>query len=174
MVLKGGPTQDEIMAISLFKLGVRSGDTVADIGCGTGKVAIAMAADTGLVIAMDRREEAIAVAEQAALNAGASNIEFHCGEATVLLRDIPSLDCAFVGGSRSLETILELLAERVERTIVVNAVLLDTVYEAVRVMKKLNIFEEVVQVQVARSYPLGKSLMFRPIDPVFIVIGSVS
>lgn len=174
MVLKGGPTQDEIMAISLFKLGVQSGDIIADIGCGTGKVAIAAAATAGSVIAVDRREEAIAVAEQAALNAGVSNIEFHCGEATDLIRQIPSLDCAFIGGSQSLATVLELLAERVKRTIVVNAVLLDTVYGAVQVMKELDIFEEVVQVHVARSYPLGKSLMFRPIDPVFIVTGRVS
>ena len=41
--LPGGPTQDEIMAVSLFKLGLLSTDTVLEIGCGTGKVSVAMA-----------------------------------------------------------------------------------------------------------------------------------
>jgi cobalt-precorrin-6B (C15)-methyltransferase len=40
--LAGGPTQDEIMAVSLFKLGLISSDTVLEIGCGTGKVSVAV------------------------------------------------------------------------------------------------------------------------------------
>ncbi len=39
----GGPTQDEIMAISLFKMGLQREDTVLDIGCGTGKISLAAA-----------------------------------------------------------------------------------------------------------------------------------
>jgi cobalt-precorrin-6B (C15)-methyltransferase len=42
MGLKGGPTQDEVMAVSLAKLGIRPGDRVVDVGCGTGKVAVAI------------------------------------------------------------------------------------------------------------------------------------
>ena len=34
MRFKGGP-QDEVMAVSLQKLGLKKGDVVADIGCGT-------------------------------------------------------------------------------------------------------------------------------------------
>ena len=41
--LAGGPTQDEILAVSLFKLDLRNTDTVLEIGCGTGKVSVAAA-----------------------------------------------------------------------------------------------------------------------------------
>ena len=47
MELPGGPTQPEVMAVSLEKLGVQPGDTVADIGCGTGTVTKAIAALAG-------------------------------------------------------------------------------------------------------------------------------
>jgi cobalt-precorrin-6B (C15)-methyltransferase len=39
-------------------------------------------------------------------------------------------------------------------------------------MQRLGIFREAVHVQVSRSYPLGQSIMFKPIDPVYIIVGS--
>jgi cobalt-precorrin-6B (C15)-methyltransferase len=173
MKLKGGPTQDEIMAISLFKLNLRDGDVVADIGCGTGKISIAAASRAARVIAVDRRHEAICSARENIEQADARNIELYEGEATEMLRHIDRLDCAFVGGSGSLEEVLGLLAERVTGRIVVNAVLLETVQTAVSAMKRLGIFEEVVHVQVARSSSLAGGMMFRPVNPVFVVVGRV-
>ena len=38
MNVPGGPTPAEVMAVSLLKLGVRSGDVAAGLGCGTGTV----------------------------------------------------------------------------------------------------------------------------------------
>ena len=57
----GGPTQDEIMAVSLFKLELCSTDTVLEIGCGTGKVSIAAAQQAKKVFSLDKRPEAIKV-----------------------------------------------------------------------------------------------------------------
>lgn len=171
MKLAGGPTQDEIMAISLFKLGLRSGDVFADIGCGTGKISVEAAGLAGKVYAIDVREEAIAHARALAGSKGASNVEFMHGEATELIPGIGRLDCAFVGGSKNLPQVLEALTPKVRGNIVVNAVLLDTVKEAVDTMTRLGTFKEVVHVQVARSRPLGDSLMFTPINPVYIIVG---
>ena len=70
--LPGGPTQDEIMAVSLFKLGLRDTDTVLEIGCGTGKVSVAMAKQAKKVYALDRRPEALPVAAETARKAGVS------------------------------------------------------------------------------------------------------
>jgi cobalt-precorrin-6B (C15)-methyltransferase len=38
-------------------------------------------------------------------------------------------------------------------------------------MQQLSMFREVVQVMVSRSYPLAGSVIFRPLDPVFIIVG---
>jgi cobalt-precorrin-6B (C15)-methyltransferase len=169
MNLPGGPTKDEIMAVSLAKLALRPGDVFADIGCGTGRIAVAAAPYVNKVYAVDLREEAVSCSRQ--LAEGVDNIEISCENGVELLRRIPRLDTAFVGGSRDLPSVLSLLAEKKVRTVVVNAVLLSTLSEAVSVMQQLSIFREVVQVMVSRSSPLSGSVMFRPLDPVFIIVG---
>ncbi|MDI6719418.1 MAG: precorrin-6Y C5,15-methyltransferase (decarboxylating) subunit CbiT [Methanomicrobiales archaeon] len=174
MGLPGGPTQDEIMAVALQKLGLRPTDRVADIGCGTGKVSMAIARQAERVYAIDRREEAIAEARGAAAGAGVSNIDFLPGEARQILGGLGELDAAFVGGSRDLPEVLGILARQVKGTIVVNAVLVNTLATAISTMRALGIFREAVLVQVARSREVGGEIMFRPIDPVYIVVGGAA
>ena len=174
MDLKGGPTQDEVMAVSLFRLNLKPGDIMADIGCGTGKVSIKASRVAGKVIALDRREEAVACARAGISEAGAENIEVIKGEAAEIIRSLDHLDCAFVGGSRDLETVLKHLSEKVRGMIVVNAVLLETLNTAVITMKELGIFQEVIHVQIARSYPLAGGIMLKPQNPVYIIIGRCS
>lgn len=173
MRLKGGPTQDEIMAVSLFKLGIRDGDVMADIGCGTGKIAIQASGRCSRVYGIDRRSEAVEYARREIENAGRENITLIHGDAAEVLYGIDALDCAFVGGSGNIETVLSQLAEKVRGRIVVNAVLLDTVVRAVGTMKELGIFTEVLHVQVSRSHELAGDMMFTPIHPVFVIVGEV-
>ena len=168
--LPGGPTQDEIMAISLFKLGLCPSDTILEIGCGTGKVSVAMAKLVKKVYALDRRPEAISLATNAARQEGISTIDFSCTDAMDFLRNDQVFDCAFLGGTKNLPAILPVLAKKVRRTIVINAVMVSTLECAVASLKDLGIFTEVVQVQVSRSYDIAGSIMFRPIDPVFIIV----
>jgi len=173
MKLPGGPTQDEVLAIDLRKLGLRPGDRFIDIGCGTGTVSVAAAGSCARVVALDRRETAIECAKENAECAGLSNIEFVLGEASDYLEGAEQFDCAFIGGSRNLDAVLPLLTGKVRRTIVVNAVLLKTLDLALSSMKELGIFREAIQVQVSRSYPLAGSIMWKPIDPVYVVVGEV-
>lgn len=167
----GGPTQDEVMALSLFKMGLEPADCMLDLGCGTGKVSIAAAGQVKKVWAVDRRLEAVAYAEAAAKTAGRENIAFFCSEGLDFLKTAPVFDCAFVGGSQQIEKILPILSKKVRRGIVVNAVLVNTLETVITTMQSLGIFQEVVHVQVSRSHILGKSLMFKPIDPVDIIVG---
>ena len=168
--LPGGPTQDEIMAVSLFKLGLCPTDTVLEIGCGTGKVSVAMAKQVKKVYALDKRPEAITVASGTAWQAGVSNIDFSCIDAVDFLKNDRQFDCAFLGGTKNLVEILPLLVKKVRRTIVINAVMVSTLERAVATLKDLGTFTEVVQVQVSRSSDIAGSIMFRPIDPVFIIV----
>jgi cobalt-precorrin-6B (C15)-methyltransferase len=168
---KAGQTQDEVLAIDLAKLGLRPEDRVLDIGCGSGKVAMAMASRASWVSAVDRNGEAVAYAREQARKAGTRNISFHHQEAVEYLAGDGRFDCAFVGGSGRLAEVLALLAARVDRTIVVNAVLLATLHTAVTEMQRLGIFKEALQVQVSRSHPIAGNFMWKPADPVYIIVG---
>jgi cobalt-precorrin-6B (C15)-methyltransferase len=169
--LAGGPTQDEIMAISLAKLGLLGTDTVLEIGCGTGKVSVAMAKTAKKVYSLDKRPEAISFATETAREAGVQGIEFFCMDAMDFLERDHVFDCAFLGGTRHIAEILPVLAKKVKRTIVINAVMVSTLERAVTTLKGLGLFTEVVQVQVSRSHDIAGSIMFRPIDPVYVIVG---
>jgi cobalt-precorrin-6B (C15)-methyltransferase len=170
--MPGGPTQDEVMAVALFKLGLRAGDLMIDAGCGSGKVSIAAARIAANVCAIDRSPEVIRSAKNMASRKGVKNIEFVCAEVSKFLADDDrAFDCAFVGGSHGLAEFLPVLAKRVQRTIVMNAVLVSTLHNAVNTMQELGIFSEVVHVQVARSHGIAGSIRFQPINPVYVIVG---
>jgi cobalt-precorrin-6B (C15)-methyltransferase len=171
MNLPGGPTKDEIMAISLQKLGLQGGDVFVDIGCGTGKVTVHVAPLVKKVYAVDLREEAVSYTREEITRSGLTNVEISCENGVDLLKRISRVDTAFIGGSRDLPEILALLAEKRVRSVVIHAVLLSTLSSAVAEMRRLSLFREVVHVMVSRSTPLAGDLMFKPLDPVYIIVG---
>ncbi|HTY15546.1 MAG TPA: precorrin-6Y C5,15-methyltransferase (decarboxylating) subunit CbiT [Methanoregulaceae archaeon] len=171
MALSGGPTKDEVMALSLFKLGINESDVFADIGCGTGKISLEVSSVAMKVYAIDRRKEAIALAREKAESAGAENIELFCGEAIDILPTIDRIDCAFIGGSGNLDRVLRILHTFHTRSIVVNAVKIDTLNLAINTMEQLGIFKEALHLQVGKSHTLAGGIMFKPLDPVYIVVG---
>ncbi len=174
--VSGGPTKPEIIAVSLSKLGLRDGDRFADVGCGTGSVSIAATRIArGLTIyAIDAREEALKATEANFKNFNIENGRIFAGEASEILDSgelIDSIDCAFVGGTKNIDTVLEKLVQKKARSIVVNAVRIETVVRTIEAMKKLGIFDEVVHLVVSRSAPIAGETMFKPENPVYIIVG---
>ncbi len=161
MDLPGGPTQPEVMAVSLAKLAIRPCDTVVDIGCGTGTVTLEMAklaGKSGHVYAVDRRPEAIACTQETCRDV---DVDIFAGEALDFLASPHKpIDCAFLGGSRDIREVLVSLKNEGTHSIVVNAVLLETAVETIHAMKELGIFIEAVLLQVSRSHDLVELIMF--------------
>lgn len=172
MNLPGGPTQPEVMAVSLAKLGIRPGDTVIDMGCGTGTVTaeiVKLAGSEGHVYAVDRRPQAILCTNE---TCEGMDVEIFEGEALDFLQTPhKKIDCAFLGGSRDIRDVLVCLKNERTRSIVVNAVLLETAVETIHAMKDLGIFIEAVHLQVSRSHDLKERIMFQPINPIYIIHG---
>jgi len=168
---KGGPTKDEILAISLYKLGLSPDDIFADLGCGTGRISIEAARRVKIVHAVDLRNDACEWTKQDALSKGVSNITVHHRENAAFLKDLDTLDTAFIGGSQGLDEVISVLVDLNVRSLVINAVMLETVHTAVSSLRKNGIFKEVISANISRSYPIGSGLMFKPLDPVFIICG---
>lgn len=167
----GGPTKDEILAIMLFKLGLSPDDIFADLGCGTGRVSLEVAQRVKTVHAVDIREEACNWTRNQVLKHGASNISVHNTENAAFLSTLTHLDTAFIGGSQGLISVIDALGALRVRSFVINAVMLETVYTAVSALKSKGLFREVISAQISRSHQIGSGIMFKPIDPVFIICG---
>ena len=174
--VSGGPTKPEIIAVSLSKLGLRDGDRFADIGCGTGSVSIEAARTTRnlTIYAIDARTEALRATETNFKNFNIENARVLAGEASDILGSgdfVDFIDCAFVGGTKNIGSVLEILVKKKARSIVVNAVRIETVVRTIESMKRLGIFDEVVHISVSRSAPIAGETMFKPENPVYIVVG---
>ena len=51
---------------------------------------------------------------------------------------------------------------------------IETVVRTIEVMKRLGIFDEVVHVSVSRSAPIAGETMFKPENPVYIIVGKTA
>jgi len=166
----GTPTQPEIISMALSKLGIKNTDIFVDIGCGSGSVSIVAAGYAKHVIAIDNRDEAVFAASANIKEARINNIEVLKGNAEILLPDI-YLTCAFIGGSKNIEKILGILIQKGSTRFVVSAVRIETVALALDIMKKNNVFKELLQIQLSRGNELAGGIMLKPENPVFLITG---
>ncbi|PPA79256.1 MAG: putative cobalt-precorrin-6Y C(15)-methyltransferase [decarboxylating] [ANME-2 cluster archaeon HR1] len=170
-LVSGGPTKPEIAALALFKLNISHGDVFADIGSGTAYISIMAARIVKCVYAVDSRYKAISAAQKNIRNANINNIKLIRGEAPAILDELPLLDCAFIGGTRNIESVLQALVNKVNGRIVVNVVRIQTASTVINIMQDLGIFVDAVLVQVSNSYELAGEIAFKPINPVYIITG---
>ncbi len=170
MIYPGGtPTQPEIIAVALSKLKIKPTDVFADIGCGSGSVSIAAARSAKHVYAIDSRDEAVLATSDNIKECGINNVTVLKGDAVLLLQDL-DINCAFLGGSQNIEKVLEILLGKAER-FVVSAVRIETVALALGIIKKNNMFKELLQIQLSRGNELAGGTMFKPENPVFLIAG---
>ena len=165
----GTPTQPEIIAIALSKLALKPTDVFTDIGCGSGSVSIRAAREVKHVYAIDSRDEAIRAATENIMESGVTNVSVLKGEASSVLLEL-EIDCAFLGGSKNIEKVLEILMDRVPR-FVISAVRIETAALALNTLKNNNRFREILQVSLSRGGELAGGIMFKPENPVFLILG---
>nr|WP_321496681.1 precorrin-6Y C5,15-methyltransferase (decarboxylating) subunit CbiT [uncultured Methanolobus sp.] len=173
--VSGGPTKPEIIAVSLSKLDLADGCRFFDIGCGTGAVSIEaskMVRDIS-ICAIDAREEAISVTKKNFEAFKITNAQVFSGESSDILekQEVGSIDCAFIGGTKNISRVLEVLAEKKAKSIVLNAVRIETVVNVINKMKELDLFEEALHIIVSRSAPITGETMFKPENPIYIIVG---
>lgn len=168
-------TKSEIRALAVSKLETEPSDTVWDIGCGTGSVSVEMALQCykGKVCSIDVKPEAAALTKRNAVKFRCDNIEVHIGSAPDDTADFPAPDRVFIGGSGGgLRRIISTVLGRNDKAIIViTAVCLETLHEAVEALSEHSLSADISQISVARVRKVGDHSMLNSENPVFIVKG---
>lgn len=169
-------TKEEVRWVAVSKLAVQPRDTVWDIGAGTGAVTLELArkASDGMVYAVERNAQALALLEENRVRLGGYNVRIVSGQAPAALEDLPAPDCVFVGGSGgSMRDILAAAREKNPAVrVAVTAIALETLHAARQALGALGFAEiETVQLGAARGRQVGDYTMMTANNPVFLLTG---
>ncbi|HIY19516.1 MAG TPA: precorrin-6A reductase [Candidatus Blautia avistercoris] len=171
---KAPMTKEEIRTISLAKLKLNRDSICYDVGAGTGSVAIEMAlrASQGKVYAIEKKPEAAELIRENKKKFATDNLEVSEGEAPQALEPLEAPTHAFIGGSSgNLKAIVELLLRKNPQVrIVINCITLETVSEALEVLKTFPVEqEEIIQAVVSRAKKVGRYHMMMGENPIYII-----
>ena len=167
-------TKEEIRIISISKLRLNKNAIIYDIGAGTGSVSVELAlqAMEGTVYAIEKKSEAVRLIEENKMKFGADNLIPVEGIAPEAMEKLPEPTHAFIGGSSgNLPDIMKLLLHKNPKIrIVINAITLETMTEALQCVKRFEAVEtEIVQVSISKSQTIGDYHMMMGQNPVFII-----
>lgn len=169
-------TKEEVRWVSVNRLAVRPSDTVWDVGAGTGAVTLELArkAYDGTVYAVECKSEATVLLHGNRAKLGGYNVKIIEGHAPEVLENLPAPDCVFVGGSGGeLREILALAkAKNPAVRVVVNAIALETLFEAQSALQELGFNDiQITQLAATRGRSVGAYTMLTANNPVFILSG---
>ncbi|KKM13091.1 hypothetical protein SY88_00605 [Clostridiales bacterium PH28_bin88] len=170
-------SKQEVRALTLCRAAIRPDDTVWDIGAGTGSLSVeaALLAPRGQVYAVERDPDAAELIRLNAARFRLNNLHLVEGSAPEILGELLPPERVLIGGSGgSLSQILEKCRKMIRQggRIVINAVTLETLWQAVNVMEEWEYRVEVSGIQVTRLQRLNRMHMWKSLNPVYIVTGS--
>jgi precorrin-6Y C5,15-methyltransferase (decarboxylating) len=182
-------TKKEVRQLSIADLGLSKSSVVYDIGSGTGSITVEAAriAVEGQVIAIDCKEEALALTQKNAEKFCLENVTFLQGSAPDCLKnaELPPPSHVFIGGSKGnlAEIIQFALKKNPSVRIVANFVSLENLTEMQNCLKSLeegSFIEadcgkihienlEIKQISVSRAEKAGNFHLMKAMNPVWIV-----
>ena len=166
-------TKQAVRAQVLAQLAVRPGETVWDVGAGTGSVSVELAYANGgaPVCAVECLPAACAVLEENRRRLGGWNIRVTAGTAPEALQGLPAPDAVLIGGTRGrLEPILDaVLAANPAARVCLTAIALETLAAALAAFGARGMEPEVTQIAAAHAGGPGRLHLLRAENPVFIL-----
>ena len=174
---KAPMTKQEVRALATSKLRPQRGETIFDVGAGTGSVAIEAAGFNPFarIYAIEKEPEACELIEVNRKRFGTYNVQVVEGRAPEAFEGLPAPDAAFIGGSTGdFDTIIDKLLElNPSARIVATAVTMETVSQATDVFGKLAESGKIdsycaTQVGVTRTRQAGRYHLLSPESPIYI------
>jgi cobalt-precorrin-6B (C15)-methyltransferase len=169
-------TKEEVRTIQLSKARLTPGQTIFDIGCGSGSITIEAAIqveNTGRVIAIDYDSKAIELTKKNIEKFGVSNVSVIFGNAKEKILELGIADVIFIGGTGGdTKEIVELCQDKLKSggRIVIGTILIETLYSVLNILEKLQFNSvDITQVTISKSKKTTKGTMMLARNPVTII-----
>lgn len=168
-------TKEEIRVLAICRAKLAPGQTVWDVGAGTGSLSVEAALFTpcGQVFAVEKNEEGIDLIHKNCARFNVEHVNVLRGNAPAVLMDLPAPDRVFVGGSGGkLKEILDLCAEKmVSGGMVVLTLILPRNLAAAMERLSQPPFVELdgIHIQASRLEMLGPERYFRATNGVWLL-----
>lgn len=169
-------TKEEVRTVQISKGRLNEGQTVYDIGCGSGSVSIEAAhqiGTSGKVFAIDFDPKAVELTKKNLSKFGISNVTVILGNALEKISELPVADTIFIGGTGG-ETaeILKLCEGKIKQggKIVIGTILIETLYSVLSAIEKLKFSSvDITQVTISKSRKTSTGTMMLARNPVTII-----
>ena len=169
-------TKEEVRVIQISKARLRPGNTVYDIGCGSGSITIEAALQIesgGKIYAVDIDPNAVDLTRKNLDKFGVSNVEVILGDAKQKIPELPLADAIFIGGTGGdTKDIVNLCYDKLKSgaRVVVGIILIETLYSVMETMNKLNFDSiDMTQITVSKSRKTSTGTMMLARNPVTII-----
>ena len=167
-------TKEEVRTVSIAKLKLTKNAVIYDVGAGTGSVSIeaALQGENLRVYAIEKNPEGAELIRKNMQKFRTDQIQVIEGVAPEALEALEMPTHAFIGGSTGqLKEIIQCIKKKnPDVRIVINAISLETVKEAMEAMEEgLLADPEIIQLNVAKSKKLGRYHMMTGLNPIYII-----
>ncbi len=174
-------TKEEIRAIQISKARLSSGQTVLDIGCGSGSITVEAGLQVesdGKVIGIDLDPNAIELTNRNLKKFGVDNATLILGNAKEKISDLSEADAIFIGGTGGdTQEIVQLCEDKLKSggRIVIGVILIETLYAVLQTIEKLKFDSiDITQITIGKSRKTSTGTMMLARNPVTVISATKS
>jgi cobalt-precorrin-6B (C15)-methyltransferase len=169
-------TKEEARVIQISKARLSEGQTVYDIGCGSGSISVEAALQvekSGKVYSIDFDPKAVELTKKNLSKFELSNVTIILGNALEKIPNLPPADAIFIGGTGGeTSDILKLCETNLKQDgrIVIGTILIETLYSILSTIEKLKFSSiDITQVTISKSRKTSTGTMMLARNPVTII-----
>lgn len=168
-------TKEEVRTIQISKARLNPGQTVYDIGCGSGSISVEAALqveETGKVYAVDFDPNAVKLTEQNLKKFDVDNVSVISGNAKEKISELPKADAIFIGGTGgdTIE-IIEMCRDKLKPSgrIVIGTILIETMFSVIKTLESGFSSVDITQITIQKSRKTSTGTMMLARNPVTVI-----
>ena len=169
-------TKEEIRTIQLSKARLNSGDTVYDIGCGSGSISVEAALQIGKdgkIFAIDVDSNATGLTKKNLKKFQIDNVTVVEGNAKEKIQEFPTANAIFIGGTGGdTKDIIEMCQDKLEAggRLVVGIILIETFFSVLSILEQLKFTSiDITQITIGKSRKTSTGTMMLSRNPVTVI-----